>query len=273
MTNKSRKVFNPLLGHLVAECETSSARVRGKLRDIYSWCFCELCGGSTEYSIAIEAQTIFKRLRGDHAKAVPISDEVREEAQREANHLVARYERALAGEFGPYEASMMLMSYCDPMERRGDSSIETFRELVEQRMLLISWAKRGNLLSSLLLPRQKASSAKPSKFYCEQHNPRRSVEARRAYQRDRKFAAEYNDLIAAHWKIFAGKMPTWDIEAHAWIRKEAYSRLQFMKKPSLFIEHFEAKGITGQSELAKNLGISRQAVSAAIKRRTRKVEG
>jgi hypothetical protein len=247
--------------------------VRGKLRDIYSWCFCELCGDSTEYSIAIEARSIFKRLCGDYAKAVPVSDDIRKEAQREANHLTARYERALAGEFGPYEAVKMLSSYCDPVERRGDSSIETFRDLVERRMLLICWARRGNVLSSVLLRYQKAGSAKPSKFYCERHNPRRSVEARRAYQRDRKFAGEYKELIAAHWTTLAGKMPTWDIEAHAWIRKEAYSRLQFMKKPTLFIEYFAAKGITGQSELAKRLGISRQAVSAAMKRRTRIVVG
>jgi hypothetical protein len=270
MTDLKRQVFNPLKGHLVTESASSSARVQNKLRGIYSNCFCELCGRSTEYSIAIEAQTVYKRLLKGNAKAVPITEEIRNEAQREADLLVERYERALTGELGLYEAGKMLMAYCDPVERRGDSSVATFRDQVERRMLVIAWAKRGNTVSSALLPQQAPGTAKPSKFYCDQHNPRRSVEARRAYQRDRRFAAEYAELIAAHWKIFAGRLHTWDIEAHAWIRKEAYSRLLFMKKPTQFIEHFEQKGIVKQADLARKLGISRQAVSAAIKRRALK---
>lgn len=265
-----RKAFDPLLGHLVTRGDTSSARVRNKLRGLYSWCFCDLCWRTTEYSIAIEAQSIFKRIGRGNAKAVPITNAVRDEAQREADLLVERYEKAMAGEIDIDEPAELVMAYCDIVQMRGDKSVASFRDQVERRMLIIAWARHGDLLSVARLPNQPEGSPKPSKFYCEMHNPRRSDEARRAYQRDRSFASEYDELIAAHWTIWAGELPTWDIEAHAEVRKEAFRRLLLMKKPTLFIDELEAKGISSQAEIARHLGVSRQAVSAAIKRRALK---
>lgn len=273
MKTRRRAVFDPLVGHLVAESDTTSARVRNKLQGVYSWCFCDLCWRTTEYAIAIEAQKVFKRIRNGHARKVPISPAIQEEAQREADFLVDRYEESLTGALGPYEQGQMLMAYCDIVEMGGDRSAAAFRDQVERRMLLVAWARHGDLLSIARLPNQAEGSPKPSKFYCEMHNPRRSDQARRAYQRDRNFAAEYEELIAAYWTIEAGKIPTWDIEAHAHIRKAAYNRLLLMKKPTLFIDELKAKGINRQAEIARHLGISRQAVSAAIKRRSAKSAG
>lgn len=259
-----------MLGHLVNECETSSTKIRSKLKDRYMCSFCELCGKQTEYVIADEARVVFKDLGKENAKSVSLTELIRKEAQREADLLVERYEKAIAGAFGIYEVGQMLMAYCDPTERRGDSSVAAFRDQVERRTLIAAWARRGDLLSVARLPNQPEGAAKPSKLYCENHNPRRSDEARRAYQRDRRFAAEYRELIAAYWTAFAGELPTWDIEAHAYVRREAYRRLQLMKKPTIFIGELEAKGVTSQTKIARQLGVSRQAVSAAIKRRERR---
>jgi hypothetical protein len=95
MKSKRRSAFDPLVGHLVTESDTSSARIRNKLQGRYSWCFCELCWRTTEYTVAIDAQTVFRRMRNGYAKAIPISTAIREEAQKEANSLVDRYEKSL----------------------------------------------------------------------------------------------------------------------------------------------------------------------------------
>lgn len=270
MPSKNSKAFDRTRGHVVTECETSSAKIRSKLKNNMR-SFCELCGKQTEYAIADEARVVFKDLGKGNAKSVPLTELIRKEAQKEANLLVERYEKALAGKFGRYAVGQMIMSYCDPVESRGDRSVASFRDQVERRTLLAAWAREGDLPSAARLPNQPDGAAKPSKLYCKDHNPRRSNEARRAYQRDRRFAPEYRELIAAFWTAFAGELPTWDIEAHAFVRREAYRRLQLMKKPTKFIGEIEAKGVTSQTEIARLLGVSRQAVSAAIKRRGRRL--
>ena len=164
----------------------------------------------------------------------------------------------------------MRHDYCDMVDMRGDKSVAAFRDQVERRMLLIEWTRHGDMLSTARLPERIGGTARPSKFYCEMHNPRRSEQARRAYQRDRSFSAEYKELIAAYWTAMFGKVVTWDIEDHRRIRKAAYGKLIFLKKPTLFIDELRAQGCTSQAEIARHLGISRQAVSAAMKRQTEK---
>lgn len=264
---KTPQAFDPLIGQLVTERDTSSARIRAKLTDAYGWCFCELCGRSTEYATAIETRTVFKRLRKGNAKAVPVTDAIRQEAQQEADLLVDRYEQALTGRFDPYEPGLMIFKYCDVREMRGDWSVETFRDQVERRALMAAWARRGDLLSATRLPNQQEGTPRPSKLYCEAHNPRRSDEARRAYQRDRRFSAEYGELIRLLWSHQADKLPAWDIEAHAHVRREAYRKLQAQKSPTTMVEELQAQGVSSQAEIARCLGVSRQAVFAAIKRR------
>ncbi|BAP88951.1 putative uncharacterized protein [Burkholderiales bacterium GJ-E10] len=263
---KKTATFDPQLGVLVAACETTSKRVRAKLREPYRWCFCELCGKSTEFATAIEAKAVFKRLRRGSAKAVPLSDEVRAEAQQMANNLVSIYDRALAGDFGPEAAGQMVAELCDVREMRGDLSVESFRDQVERRALMVAWARRGDVFNALRLPNQPDGAPKPSKFYCEGHNPRRSAEARRAYQRDRRFAAEYEELMSIIWNQRAGTLPRWDLEAHAYVRREAFRLLQAMKVRTALIGELQDQGVTCQAEIARRLGVSRQAVSKIIKR-------
>lgn len=257
---------NPSLGTVVHEYETTSARIKAKRRNPYRWCFCELCGKSTEWETANEARSVFKKLSGGNARAIPLSEVVRRAAQNEADLLVARYEQALDGKFGPYEVGSMLSNYCDMEDLRGDRSVEGFRDSVERRILIQAWVSQGNLLSAHRLPSQPVDAPKPSKLYCEAHNPRRSIEARRAYQRDRRFFAEYEELISAIWSLYADQLPTWDIEAHAEVRMKAYHLLQSMKLSYRKIKELLQTGTMNQSEIAAHLGMSRQAVSIAIKR-------
>ncbi|MFZ2220486.1 MAG: hypothetical protein WAV85_17650 [Rhodoferax sp.] len=260
---------DPALGVVVRDRETTSIRIREKRANPYRWCFCELCWRSTEW-VSNQKHTVFKRLRNGNAKAVPKTDAIHNEARRWADQLVARYEKALAGEFGPYEASAMLSVYCDAQERRGDSSVAEFRDQVERRTLMAIWARQGDLLSIGSSENQPTDAPKPSRLYCEAHNPRRSNEARRAYQRDRRLLAVYEELISVLWSEHAHELPTWDIEAHAEVRKKAYENLQLMKSPYEKVEKLLMAGNTNQSKIAKQLGVTRQAVSVAIKRRALK---
>lgn len=261
---------------MVTESPTTSARVRRKLssqfQDPYGWNFCDLCWRSTEFVIAVEAQSrsFFKRTGRDNANPVQLSEAIRAEAQAEADCLVQRYERALSGEFGRWEAGRMLFEYTDTAERRGDGSVAAFRDQVERHSLLAALARRADVLGVARMPGQPEGAAKPSKFYCQEHNPRRSADARRAYQRDRLFAAEYQVELDLLWRENAGNLVSWDIEQHARVRQEAYRRLLLTKKPTLGVIELQRKGITSQTEIARQLGISRQAVSAALKRQAPK---
>lgn len=262
--------FDPFLECLVRGSGTSSDRIRAKLSNPYSWGFCELCWRSTEYSISVGAQKVFKRLQRGNVKVVPLTDAIRATAQKKADVLVARYEQALKGEFGFHEPGRMLMNYCDMVELRGDFSVSAFREHVERRILISAWARHGELLRPMKLPGQPEGTAKPSKLYCEVHNPRRSDEARRTYQRDRRFALEYEELIEQILSQQACTRPGWDIETHAYARREAYRQLQALKSPTNMMDDLLTQGTLSQAEIAHRLGISRQAVSAAIKRRAQK---
>ena len=258
------------LGTVVQERETTSARIKAKRNNPYRWCFCELCGRFTEWETAYEARSVFKRLLNENAKAVSVSEVLRRAAKQEADMLVAKYEEALAGKHGPYEAGWMLFTHCDMQELRGDSSVHAFRDQVERRILLQTWARQGDLLSASRMPNHHIDAPKPSKLYCEAHNPRRSTEARRTYQRDRRFTAEYEELISTLWALHALELPTWDIEAHAEIRKRAYDILQSLKSSRTQIQNLLATERLNQSEIATRLGISRQAVSISIKRTHKK---
>jgi len=262
--------FDPIYQQLSRVSQTSSRRIQAKLRDPFAWCFCELCWRTTEYSVNLDSPLIVKRLQRGNAKIVGLTQAIRDAAAKKADVIVKRYEQALTGELGRYTVSRLYAKYCDAVEMRGDRSVAGFRDRVERIILYQEWAKHGELAWSTRKPGQDDKAAKPSKLYCEVHNPRRSDEARRAYQRDRRFVAEYENLIDAIWSqgINSGSLPTWDIEAHAYVRREAYRLLQeskVSKATASTIEKFLAKGMS-QAAIARELNISRQAVSAAIKR-------
>ncbi|PEN27550.1 MarR family transcriptional regulator [Acetobacter fabarum] len=269
---KKQTAFDPYLERIVLQPKDLPDRIHTKLSDHYAWCFCEFCGNPTEYSAILEAPKVIKRLKRGNAKIVPLTETMYTAAQERAHVLTSRYEQACEGKFGPYEAARMLMRYCNIIEMQGDRSADSFREQVERKFLLDEWAKHGKAVWATKLPGQTDKDKKPSKLYCENHNPQRSDNARRAYQRDRRFISEYNDFIEKIWShgINSGSLPTWDIEAHAYVRKEAYRQVQFLKSPTIMIDDFLKKGSMTQAEIARKLGVSRQAVSAAIKRRAKK---
>lgn len=290
-----RKVFDPRIGDLAAECETTSERVRTKLDDPLSWCFCELCGEVTEFALATSerARGFYKR-NGD---AVPMSQTISARAEEIADAAANRFALALTGD-GPDNPMQLIIEYCgidgfrnlksdelrdrDGQYETGNISVEQFRLQVEGQARMALWAKRSDYIGAKPHPQQgsartdlaqKSSRAgEPSRLYCARHNQRRSDDARRAYQRDVERVDEYHALIDEIWSIKAGHWPSWDIKAHAHVRQEAYRLLQ-ESKPRItrisaeMIDALTSRGITNQSEIARQLGVSRQAVSAALKRR------
>ena len=166
----------------------------------------------------------------------------------------------------------MWSKHCIPEEMRGDLSVEGFRDQVEGTMLIKEWARHGELVWSTQLPGQPEGAPKPSKLYCSEHNPRRSIEARRTYQRDRRYKVEFNlliDLVRAE-RVKKGYHPAWDIEFHAEIRRHAYKLIQHEKSRTGNMEDLLIDKTMSQADIARKLGVSRQAVSAAIKRRASK---
>jgi hypothetical protein len=301
--------FGTVVQHPVVTTESMHSR------QPYLWCFCKLCGRQTEYAVALESVRIFKRLKNGTAKAVPISDRMRADAQRYADDLVALYEQALSRIQGQSPPDDLLLEHCDIREMRGDFSVESFRDQVERRTLLIEWAKHGDMSGSARLPGNPKGAQRPSKMYCDLHYPGRTEDARRAYQRDRRFVAEFDELIAEFWAQYAGHIREWNLDDHALVRHAAYHHLQLMKAPTRILDevlnqqHTEnpsaklysstksiddyyevaraahrrirrmkepkdwlddlnARGMFNQSEVARHLGIKRQAVSAALKRKS-----
>lgn len=292
-----RWVFSPMLGDVVAEYETTSDRVRRKLTNAYDWCFCELCGETTEFAAAISerARGFYKR----NGAEVPLSVEICAEAEKFSDIRAKSYERALNG-YGrrPHIAGRLILKYCgidgfrklnsdalrDRSERAesGVISVEQFRLYVEGRARMALWAMRGQFIGAVPSRQHvkadqggnlKLSRAgEPSKFYCERHNQYRNDAARRNYQRDRSLSKKFQELISRIWREQVSILPTWDVEAHIHVRREAYRILQESKPrhgkaSGSMIDELLMQGITNQSEIARRLGVSRQAVSAAMKRR------
>ena len=274
------------------------------------WSICELCGRQTEFAVAIEAIGIYKRTAKGGAVAVPFTNQMRTEARGLADELVARYEQAIAGLDELNTPADMLLAYCDMQEMRGDFSVESFRDQVERAAEYSVWARHGDISSTPQLSGQRTGRQRPSKIYCDFHYPGRSVAARRAYQRDRKFFAEYEAIVDQLWKLCAGHLPQWNVDSHVLVRDAAYYWIRITKAPTRrlnelhgpageAVPHMNGKTIesyydkarrayqrlmqlleskdwldqiheTGghmtQSDLARRLGVSRQAVSAALKK-------
>lgn len=284
------------------------------------WCFCAFCGRQTEYSVAretVSAVSVYERMSdgsGD-AKAVPLTDAIRAKAKKVADELVARYEQAIAGLHGPYAIGEMIYVYCDVRQMLGDQSVNSFRDQVERRALDFIWRQQGDMYGTVRVPGHPNGAQRPSKLYCDLHQPRRSESTRRAYQRDRGFALEYEVTVQELWSRYAGELRQWHIDDHTLVRDAAYYLLRVLKAPTRILDEYsglkvaaktdsrekfiedyydraraslhrlrqmnESKdwldelrenGVTNQYELARRFGISRQAMSAAIKRRTKSRE-
>lgn len=294
-----RKVFDPRIGDLVAEYETTSDRVRSKLADPLGWCFCELCGQITEFALATSenARGFYKRNCGK----VSLSQALSAKAEKIADDVASRYELALTGD-SPDNPVQLIIEYCgingfrkliseersnrDNQSESSRISVEQLRHHVKELAQIALCAKRSDFIGAMPHPdraslgvdaTQKTSRAgEPSRLYCERHNQRRSDDARRAYQRDIELVGQYHMLIEQIWSEGSMPLPAWDIKVHALVRQEAYRRLQEAKPrhKRLSIQRVDAlisQGITNQAEIARQLGVSRQAVSAALKRREREI--
>ncbi|HEX7643017.1 MAG TPA: helix-turn-helix domain-containing protein [Burkholderiaceae bacterium] len=271
--------------------------MRRKLTSAYEWRFCELCGETTEFAVAIS-----EKVRGFYKRngtEVPLSAEICAKAEKISDTRARSYERALNG-YGrrPHIANRLILKYCgidgfrklnsealrdrSQHEELGCITVEQFRLYVEGRTRMALWASQGQFIGAV--PNRKhvksdqdgnlklSRAGEPSKFYCERHNQYRNDAARRNYQRDRLLSKKFRELIAQIWSEQISTLPTWDIEAHAHVRREAYRILQeskplHVKLSDGMIDELRVQGITNQSEIARRLGVSRQAVSAAIKRK------
>lgn len=286
----------------------------------YLWSFCKLCGRQTEHAVALESVKIFKRLTNGTAKAVPFTPAMRADAQRIADDQVKMFEQALSGVAGLPSPQTLLLKHCNIREMEGKFfCVDAFRDQVERRAQLIEWAKHGDIAGAARLPGICKGAQRPSKLYCDLHYPGRSDDARRAYQRDRRFVAEYAELIREVWSQYAGHLREWNLEDHALVRHAAYHHLRLMKAPTRILDEYCAlpiatnarpksssrtksiadyyevaraaheriwrmkepmhwvdeltdHGISNQSEIARRLGITRQAVSAALKRKLARID-
>lgn len=279
----------------------------------YSWCFCKLCGQQTEYAIAIESVAVFERIKYG-AVEVEVSDEMRTNAYARAESLATAYENWLLGRQPGATFPAELLEYWDVREMRGDFSVDAFRDQVERRVLLLEWAKAGHMPEAVRQLRNLEGSQRPSKLYCSLHYSGRSADARRAYQRDRRFLAEYEEVIRMIWAQNAGLIRSWHIDDHALVRHAAYHHIRLMKAPIRLLEtclgqtktvalhlempvlkkpiddyyavtqaaHLKLRKLRGekdwldnlsqhdapsQAAIARHLGVSRQAVSAMLKRK------
>lgn len=104
----------------------------------------------------------------------------------------------------------------------------------------------------------------PSKSFCPDHNPNRSLKSRRCYQNDRKRIIDYEQEIN---KLY-NALP------NPWILKDSEMELQSLLKIAYDntcsstlnkIMRFKDDGMN-QTEIANILNISRQAVSIALRR-------
>ena len=261
--NSSRVVYAPGLGNVrSARCDPGE-RAKRKDGSASKAVFCDLCWRSTEFVVANTTPQIYARRSRHVYKRVEPTPEMRAKAATEATELTERYKAALRGSEGRYAAPRLLADHCDIAELRGDFSAESFHEHVEQSILWRLMAQTGDVLGDTACPGLDGTLVKPSKKYCEQHNPRRSLTARRQYQRDRKYQDEFElavlDVAAEH----SGEFRMWHIDDRSRIRRLAYERVRGIPTVDL-VRELEEQGTCSRADIAKRLGISRQAVYAAI---------
>ncbi|MFT8483299.1 MAG: hypothetical protein ABF689_09885 [Gluconobacter cerinus] len=269
--HETHLAFDPLLERVVTKRE-ATGRIEAKLADNLTWCFCELCGNLTEYSAIRFNPVVVKKLKNENAKLVPLTEKMISLGLERAKKLAEHYSESLSGKYGPHKAGQMIARYGDLVEMRADCSVESFHEYIEPKMKLREHARHGDLAWTTRLAGSPTANPKPSKLYCEKHHPSRSDSSRRAYQRDRRFIWEYRALMEQIWShgFNNSTLSGWDIEEHAYVRREAYRQVKALRSPTSMLDDFLPKVTMTQAEIARQLGISRQAVSAAIKRRALK---
>lgn len=257
-----RRAYNPSTGTM--ERHRIEGREQNALRhgsDIESQ-FCALCWRQTEYTIAAERPRIYARRAAHRYTEIECTPAIRAAAAKHADALTRRYVAILEGSEGPYGLGH-LAGYFTVADLDGDTSPESFREHIEKMERWRLMAKTGNALGVIAIPGIAGRMVKPSVRYCSEHNPHRSIAARRRYQRERRFQAEFERAVFTVGAEYSHQFRRWLAEDHVRIRKVAYERVH--TKPTIkLIRELERQGITRRADIAQKLGISRQAVYAAI---------
>lgn len=271
----TRAVYNPTIG------DTQRRRIPVARSDATSMSrleltFCELCWRRCELEATLADPPIYERKRSHLFTKIECTPSIHEAASRHADSLAEHYAAALQGIGGPY-ALGRLLAYVTVSELRGHRSVAAFRQRAYEKECLRLKAKSGSLLGTLASPGINGELVKPSAHYCAKHNPRRSIEARRLYQRDRRFQGAFDQAIEDIYEKNAHEFRRWHPGDHAKIRKMAYERARGTATIDL-IRGLERHGMVSRAEIAQKLGISRQAVYAAIKagapsRRSRRING
>lgn len=260
---RPRRAYNPSTGVLerrrVAVRDQSASRYSSPIESH----FCALCWRQTEAAMVDERPRIYARRTAHQYAEVECTTAIRAAAAKYATALTKRYIAILNGSEGPYGLGN-IASYFTVAELDGDTSPESFRDHVERRERWRLMAKTGNVLGVAISPGIDGKDVKPSRRYCSEHNPRRSIAARRRYQLDRVRQLEFEQAIFAIGAEQSHRFRRWRSEDHADIRRMAYERVY--NKPTLeLIRELERQGITRRADIARRIGISRQAVYAAIK--------
>ncbi|MDR3528471.1 MAG: hypothetical protein P4L57_14460 [Rhizomicrobium sp.] len=236
MLGKSRLAFDPVLERVVSDTEPVFDRM--SWADPFNGMFCEFCGNRTEHSEIRDNLRVVRLLDERNATVVPISTPMRISIEKELGEVVERYTQASKSEAGQGDQASMLFEYCDFREMRGDFSVDRFREQAARTIQIVKWAQQGCLVRLTRLPGCAYNAANPSKIYCSSHNSKRSEKARRAYQRDRRFAAAYKDYVEDVWHlgINTAIFRAWDSKDYAYARSVAYHILQAAKSPARMID-------------------------------------
>ena len=225
-------------GNLATIVRHAAANLPPSRRHNRLWCFCEFCGRQTEYAVAIEDVGVFKRIKGGKggAAAVRWTEAMQLEAKNVADEIAGWYEEAAAGIHGPFAIGQLLAAYCDVSQMDGDYSVNSFRLQIELGVERDIWRSHGDMYGSVRLPTLQREEMRPSKRFCDRHQPKRSPATRRAYQRDRTFAAEYQRFIDVLWAAHAGQLQPWNTDHQTLIRDAAYHAVRIWKSTTPILD-------------------------------------
>lgn len=269
----TRPVYNPTAG------DTQRRRIPVPRSDAapafrLALSFCELCWRRCELESALAAPPIYARMRSHLFSKIECTPATRVAALRHADNLAEQYAAALQGKTGPYALGRLLVDADITVnELRGNRSIDALRQRAYVKECQRLTAKAGNVLGALGSPGITDKKVAPDigekrmvKFsaqYCRRHNPRRSATARQQYQRDRRFQDAFEQAIYDISAEHAHEFRQWHSGDQAKLRKMAYERVRGTATIDL-IRDLEKHGTVRRADIARKLGISRQAVYAAI---------
>lgn len=245
--------------------------------------FCALCWRRTEEQTTNDM--IFAKKRGKFVEVArpQLSPETLEKAKGRLEEI-----RAAASGGDPYLFGGLLHEYARGYDHRtiGDRGIgsaeatEMLMDVIELNLIEDEWLATeteaplmvGRKRFNGIVPPDETAIAesakaplKPSATLCAEHNPRRSVEARRRYQNDLRRKEGFEEVIrhlTATSRDHGHGIHT--VEDRMRVRKQAY-KVVCMSTLDM-IKALQAEGVANQAEIGRRLGLSRKAISLALAR-------